>query len=232
MKSALIIRHVPVEGIAGFREAIEQAGYHLDRVDVTDPQFGALDLTEPDLLIMMGGPMAVYDQAKHPWIACQQRRLAQRLERDRPTLGVCFGAQLIASALGAAVFPGPVKEVGFHRLTIVPSLAAAPLRHLQDLPVLHWHGDTFTLPAGAERLASSERYDNQAFRLGQNILALQFHAEMGLDARFDTWVEQWPDDIAAAGTTPEQLRADHACHGPALVAAGREMIRDWLATLG
>jgi GMP synthase (glutamine-hydrolysing) len=231
MKSALIIRHVPVEGIAGFRHAVEGAGYHLDRIDVTDPAFGSLDLTEPDLLIMMGGPMAVYDQAEHAWIACQQRRLAQRLERERPTLGVCFGAQLIASALGAPVFPGPVKEVGFHPLTISSSSAAAPLRHLEGLPVLHWHGDTFTLPPGAEWLASSERYDNQAFRLGPNILALQFHAEMGLDERFDSWVEQWPDDIAAAGTTAERLRADHARHGPAVVAAGRAMIGDWLASL-
>jgi len=78
MKTALIIRHVPVEGVAGFREPIEAAGYEVDRIDVDDPAFGSVDLREPDLLIMMGGPMGVYEQDVHPWISCQLRRLAQR----------------------------------------------------------------------------------------------------------------------------------------------------------
>ncbi len=232
MKSGLIIRHVPVEGIAGFREPVEAAGYALERIDVTDPAFATLDLREPDLLIMMGGPMSVYEHERHPWIACQQRRVALRLALDRPTLGVCFGAQLIAAALGAEVFRGPAKEIGFAPLAIRDTALAAPLRHLAGQPVLHWHGDTFSLPEGAELLASSERYAHQAFRRGRNVLALQFHAEMGLDERFQVWTEQWPDDIAAGGTTAERLRADHAAHGPQAVAAGRAMIADWLAELG
>jgi len=231
MKTALIIRHVPYEGIAAFREPVEAAGYHIDRVDVTDPEFGAIDLREPDLLIMMGGPMAVYDQERLPWIRCQLRRLALRLEQDRPTLGVCLGAQMIAAALGAAVFPGPVKEVGFYKVGVGDMPAAAPLRHLADVPLLHWHGDTFTLPEGTERLASSDRYENQAFRRGDNVLGLQFHAEMGEDDRFHVWTEAWPDDIHAAGQTVEQLRRDHETHGPIAVAAGRAMIADWLAAL-
>ncbi|HEY6815033.1 MAG TPA: glutamine amidotransferase [Croceibacterium sp.] len=231
MKSGLIIRHVPHEGIAGFRAPIEAAGYVLDRIDVADPRFPTLDLAEPDLLIMMGGPMAVYEHERYPWIRCQQRRLARRLELDRPTLGVCFGAQLMASALGAEVYRGPAKEIGFHPIAVHDTPAAAPLRHLAGLPVLHWHGDTFTLPEGAELLASSERYPHQAFRRGANVLGLQFHAEMGLDERFHVWTEQWPDDIAAGGTTVEQLRADHAQHGARVVAAGRAMIAEWLEGL-
>ncbi len=231
MKSGLIIRHVPVEGIAGFREPVEAAGYQLDRIDVSDPAFSTLDLREPDLLIMMGGPMSVYEQDHHPWIACQQRRLAQRLELDRPTLGVCFGAQLIAAALGGEVFRGPGKEIGFAPIAIRDTGTATPLRHLEGQPVLHWHGDTFTLPEGTELLASSDRYEHQAFRRGTNVLALQFHAEMGLDERFHTWTEQWTDDITAGGTTAERLRADHEAHGPQAVAAGRAMIAEWLSTL-
>lgn len=231
MKSGLIIRHVPAEGIAGFREPVEAAGYRLDRIDVSDPSFGTLDLREPDLLIMMGGPMSVYEHERYPWIACQQRRLAQRLALDRPTLGVCFGAQLIAAALGAEVFRGPHKEIGFAPLAIRETGLVTPLRYLEAQPVLHWHGDTFTLPEGAELLASSERYENQAFRRGTNVLALQFHAEMGLDERFHDWTQQWPDDIAAGGTTAERLRADHEVHGPRAVAAGRAMIAEWLSAL-
>lgn len=228
-KTGLIIRHVPHEGIAGFREPIEAAGYRLDRIDVGDPGFGALDLGAPDLLIMMGGPMGVYEQAEHPWIACQLGRLARRLEAGRPTLGVCFGAQMIAAALGAPVYPGPVKEVGFDALTILDP--ASPLGHLAEVPVLHWHGDTFDLPADVELLASSAAYPHQAFRRGPNILALQFHAEMGLDPRFEHWVDQWPEALAEVGSSPDAMRADHARLGPGAVAAGRRMIGQWLGEL-
>lgn len=228
-KTALIIRHVPHEGVAGFREPIEAAGYDVARIDVSDPAFGSLDLTQPDLLIMMGGPMGVYETDRHPWIACQMRRLALRLAADRPTLGVCFGAQMIAAALGARVFPGGAKEVGFHPVTVHDS--TGPLRHVADTPVLHWHGDTFTLPPQVDLLASSHVYDHQAFRRGSRLLALQFHAEMGEDPRFDAWIEQSPEDIAAAGHSPESLRAAHDEHGPRAAAAGRAMIAEWLEGL-
>jgi GMP synthase (glutamine-hydrolysing) len=230
-KNALIIRHVPVEGVAGYRQPIEAAGYHVDRIDVADPAFATLDLCEPDLLIMMGGPMGVYEQDSHPWIACQLRRLRLRLAADRPTLGVCFGAQMIAQALGARVYPGPAKEVGFHPVRVHGNAFDGPLRHMVDVPVLHWHGDTFTLPDDVELLASSHVYDHQAFRRGSNILALQFHAEMGEDERFHAWLQAWPESIAEAGGDAASLRAAHDRHGPPAVAAGRAMIAEWLEQL-
>ena len=227
---ALIIRHVPAEGLAGYREPIEAAGYEVDRVDVADPGFSSLDLVEPDLLIMMGGPMGVYEQDRHPWITCQLRRLEKRLAAGRPTLGVCLGAQMIAQALGGEVFPGPVKEVGFHPVEL-RAIEDNPLRHVAGTPVLHWHGDTFTLPPDVELLASSYLYDHQAFRRGNNILALQFHAEMGLDPRFDEWLERWPDAVNDAGQDIEDLRALHGVLGPPAVSAGQAMIADWLKGL-
>ena len=232
MKKALIIRHVPHEGIAGYRAPIEAAGYQLDRVDVTDSAFASVDLCAPDLLIMMGGPMGVYEQHVYPWITCQLRRLAARLEADRPTLGVCFGAQMMAEAMGARVYAGPRKEVGFHAVDVRDDAQTSPLRHLIDVPVLHWHGDTFTLPDGAELLASSHVYDHQAFRRGRNLLALQFHAEMGLDPRFDAWIDQWPEAVKEAGGDEASLRAAHNHHGPRAVAAGQAMIGEWLEGVG
>lgn len=228
-KSALIIRHVPYEGVAAYRAPIEAAGYQVDRIDVIDPAFSALDLTAPDLLIMMGGPMGVYEQDRHPWIACQLRRLARRLEAGRPTLGVCFGAQMVAAAMGARVYPGEHMEIGFHPVSLHDPEGL--LRHLAEQPVLHWHGDTFDLPDDVELLASSPLYRHQAFRRGRNILALQFHAEMGLDPRFDAWIEEGPEAIARAGLTEADLRAAHDHHGPAAVAAGQAMIAEWLAQL-
>ncbi len=231
-KTALIIRHVPYEGVAGFRAPIEAAGYDVDRIDVSDAGFATLDLAEPDLLIMMGGPMGVYEQDEYSWIPCQLKRLARRLEADRPTLGVCFGAQMMAAALGGEVYAGPASEIGFHPITLRESALAGPLRHVAQVPMLHWHGDTFTLPDNVELLASSALYPHQAFRRGNHILALQFHAEMGLDPRFDAWIEGGGDAIARAGTTEARLRADHDAHGPGAVAAGQAMIAEWLEGFG
>lgn len=230
-KKALIIRHVPYEGVAGYRDPIEAAGYVLDRIDVTDPDFASLDLCGPDLLIMMGGPMGVYETDRYSWIACQLRRLALRLDAERPTLGVCFGAQMMAAALGAKVYPGPAKEVGFHPVTVHDNGLDGPLRHLVDVSVLHWHGDTFTLPKGVDLLASSHVYDHQAFRRGPNLLAVQFHAEMGLDPRFNAWIEQWPESVMEAGGDEASLRAAHDTLGPVAVAAGQAMIAEWLSGL-
>jgi GMP synthase (glutamine-hydrolysing) len=229
MKTALIIRHVPYEGVAGYRDPIEAAGYAVDRIDVSDPAFSTCDLTEPDLVIMMGGPMGVYEQDRHPWIACQLRRLARRLAADRPTLGVCFGAQMIAAALGARVYPGGAKEIGFHPITV--HVEDSPLRHVAGVPVLHWHGDTFDLPEGVDLLASSHVYRHQAFRRGPGLLALQFHGEMGEDPRFEAWIDQHGDEIAEAGQTPCGLRSAHATLGSGAVNAGRAMIADWLKGL-
>jgi len=231
MKKGLIIRHVPHEGIAGYRLPIEEAGYELDRIDVADPAFAALNLREPDLLIMMGGPMGVYEQDQYPWIACQLRRLRQRLEEDRPTLGVCFGAQMIATALGGHVYEGPRKEVGFHAIRLTDAGRFSPLRHIEEVPVLHWHGDTFTLPDNVELLGSSHIYDYQAFRRGSNLLALQFHAEMGEDPRFHEWMTQWPEAVVEAGETDVSMRAIHDELGPQAVVAGRSMIGQWLSEL-
>lgn len=231
MKTALVIRHTPVEGIAGFRAPIEAAGYAIDRIDVTDPAFPDQDFIAPDLLVMMGGPMAVYERALNPWIAHEIERIAERIAADRPILGVCLGAQMIAAAMGAEVYPGPIKEIGFAPITLSEAGMTSPLRYIADVPVLHWHGDTFDLPQGTELLASSRLYRRQAFRRGPNLLALQCHPEMGEDPRFDLWVDKWPGCQAQAGTSAEILRRDHEAHGPAAVIAGRAMIGKWLAEI-
>ncbi|MEH3106389.1 MAG: glutamine amidotransferase [Sphingomonas fennica] len=230
MKRALVIRHVPYEGVAGFRQPIEEAGFAIDRVDVTDPGFPQTDFLSPDLVVMMGGPMGVYEQAENPWIACEVARLAGRLRRGLPTLGVCLGSQMIAAALGARVYPGPVTEVGFARVDLTAAGAASPLRHIADVPVLHWHGDTFDRPEGTEVLATSAHYI-QAYARGSEVLALQCHPEMGEDPRFEAWLAGGADSMAAAGTDAATLRAAYAAQGPATVAAGRRMIGEWLAGL-
>ncbi len=232
MKTALIIRHVPFEGIAGFRAPIEAAGYAIDRIDVTDAAFQTVDLVAPDLVCMMGGPMGVYETEAYPWIACEVRRIAKRLAADRPTLGICLGSQMVAAALGARVLPGPVKEVGFSPIRIEAAGEASPLRHLRDVPVLHWHGDTFDVPECCELLASTHHYP-QAFRRGTTLLALQCHPEMGEDPRIANWIsaDGAKAYMAEAGTNATRVQADYDRLGPATVTAGRAMIAEWLAGL-
>lgn len=231
MKKGLIIRHTPYEGIAGFRAPVEAAGYALDRIDVTDPDFSQVNFNTPDLLILMGGPMGVYEREANPWIDCEVDRLASRISLGLPTLGVCLGAQMIAQAMGAKVYAGPVREVGFAPVTLNEAGAASPLRHVEAVPVLHWHGDTFPLPEGVELLASTEGCAHQAFRRGPELLALQFHAEMGEDPRFEEWLDGSDDYVAGAGTSVPALREAHDRHGPGAVAAGRAMIAEWLTGL-
>lgn len=231
MKKALIVRHVPREGAAGYLQPIEAAGFTIERIDVASPDFVDADLCTPDLLIMMGGPMGVYEQDIHPWIPHQIEKLAARLEQDLPTLGVCLGSQMIAAALGARVYPGGRMELGFAPVMLNGAGGDSPLRHLDGVPVLHWHSDTFELPAGVDLLASTEAYAHQAFKRGRNLLALQFHAEMGEDPRFEEWLTHFWADLDIAKQCGIALRQDHADHGPGAVAAGRAMIAEWLAGL-
>ena len=229
MKTALVVRHVAFEGVAGYREPIEAAGYEVARVTACETDFAALDVLAPDLLVVMGGPMGVYETGEYPWIAAEIAAIRTRLAADLPTLGVCLGSQLIAAALGARVHPGSVREVGFAPLTLTDGGAASPLRHLDGVYVLHWHGDTFELPENVDLLAGTATYRHQAFARGPRLLALQFHAEMGEDPRFAAWVVEGADYLAGAGVDPDALRADHDRLGPAAVRAGRAMIAEWLA---
>ena len=149
MKSALILRHLAFEDLGAFAPVIRNAGYRLKAVEAAmDP---LPDPLEPDLVVVLGGPIGVNDGAAYPCMTEERDWLTMRLADDRPTLGLCLGAQLMAAALGARVAPIAKKEIGFAPLTLTAPGRAGPLVHLSDIPVLHWHGEGFELPAGAER---------------------------------------------------------------------------------
>jgi GMP synthase (glutamine-hydrolysing) len=152
------------------------------------------------LVVVMGGPQAVYRASGHPYLLDELRLLRGRLERGQPSLGICLGSQLLAAAAGARVYPGERGvELGLYPVSCTVEAAEDEVFSAlpRDFWVLHWHGDTFDLPEGAAWLASTERYPLQAFRVGRSY-GLQFHPEL-TGATFLAWAD------AARGEVPDRV---------------------------
>ncbi|PAU78548.1 glutamine amidotransferase [Halomonas salipaludis] len=205
------LRHIGFEDLGSFEAPLREAGYEIEYVDVAECNLEDQDPLGPDLLVVLGGPIGVYEHEAYPFILEETRLLRTRLEAGLPTLGICLGAQLMAAALGARVYPGPAKEIGWSALKLANSDELNPLAALRGISVLHWHGDTFDLPDGCRLLASTALYRNQAFSRGPNMLGLQFHAEI-LSARFEHWLLGHASELATTGINPITLRRDAQRH--------------------
>ncbi len=223
---ACVVRHVAFEDLGSFEAVLVDHGFELRVVDAgVDALTSAL--VEADLAVVLGGPIGVYEEAAYPFLASELALLQRRLAARRPTLGICLGAQLMAKALGARVYPGGQKEIGCAPVELTRAGRASCLAALEGQPVVHWHGDTFDLPAGAERLASTALYENQAFRVGENLLGLQFHPEV--EARsFERWLIGHAGELASAGIDIPALRGRVREAGDALRTAGTTLLERWL----
>ncbi|HEY5347582.1 MAG TPA: glutamine amidotransferase [Rhizomicrobium sp.] len=227
-RSLLAVRHVGFEDLGAFERPLEDAGYALRYVDMGVDHVGIFG--DPDLLVVLGGPIGAYEEDAYPWLTDEIDLIAARLKAKRPTLGICLGAQLMARALGAKVYPGSAKEIGWKPLTLTRE-GQSLLGPLAGLSVLHWHGDTFDLPPGAENLASTEICRHQAFRYGRHGLAFQFHPEAQQHG-FERWLIGHAGEIAATpNISVAMLRADTAKFASALAEPGRKVLQDWLAGL-
>ncbi|WP_117194468.1 glutamine amidotransferase [Rhizobium terrae] len=229
-KTALALRHVHFEDLGTFAKPLADAGYEIRYSDVGDADFCNGDPSTPDLLIILGGPIGVNDDA-YPFLDTEWTFIRTRLAAGRPTLGICLGAQLIAAALGEKVLPTGIKEIGFSRLTLTDAGRLGPLRHLEDVAVLHWHGDTYSLPLGAVNLAASKVVEQQAFSIGRNVLGLQFHPEAKTDGTFERWLVGHAVELAAARVDVPSLRQSAKDNGPRLRQTAALMLHDWLAGL-
>lgn len=230
MAEALVIRHLAFEDLGAFASVIAEAGLAIRYLDVGVDSLGPVDPRAPALLVVLGGPIGAYEDAAYPFLGDETALIRQRLEADLPTLGICLGAQLMARALGSRVYPGPAKEIGFAPVTLSEAGAQSCLAALTGAPVLHWHGDTFDLPAGAVRLASTEICANQAFARGPNILGLQFHPEVGAQG-FERWLIGHALELAQAGIDVADLRDTHQRLANGLETRARACIAAWLAQL-
>lgn len=224
------VRHVGFEDLGSFEAIFRDAGYEIDYLDVASRDLSAVDPLEADLLVVLGGPIGVKDQEAYPIVTQELDLLRVRLGADRPTMGICLGAQLMAAALGARVYPGPNREIGWSILDLPAGRDRNPLRALEGVPVLHWHADTFDLPDDCAHLASTAICRNQAFSRGPNILGLQFHPELAA-ARFEHWLLGHANELATAGISPVALRQETQFYGERLEIASAALLRDWLALI-
>jgi len=230
MKTALALRHVHFEDLGSFGDALSAWGYDIRYSDVGDEGFCQGDACADDLLIVLGGPVGAYEDC-YPFLDAEWAFIRSRLANGLPTLGICLGAQLIASALGEKVYSAGVKEIGFSPLRITEEGQESPLAHFDGVQVLHWHGDTYTLPLGALNLASTNIVEQQAFSIGPNVLGLQFHPEVETDGRFERWLVGHSAELVSCGIDIEGLRRDAKMHGHRLKTAAQLMLQDWLTGL-
>lgn len=236
-RHVVALRHVAFEDLGLLAPLLHRDGWEVTFVDapsadLTDANLRAT-IERADLLVVLGGPIGVGDAEAYPFLIPELGLIERRLVQDRPLLGICLGSQLMAAALGSRVYPGATKEIGWGQLRLTDAGMASCLSPLAkpDATVLHWHGDTFDLPQGATRLASSPLYENQAFAYGRNALALQFHVEAD-PARLEEWYVGHTAELGAAGISVKALRTATAAVVGRVGAQAEGIFERWLGEIG
>ncbi|MGA7801383.1 MAG: type 1 glutamine amidotransferase [Gammaproteobacteria bacterium] len=229
MEPLWIFRHVDCEGPGYLAEVLDthRIPWRLIAVDQGQPIPAAIDGCSG--LVFMGGPMSVNDPL--PWIEPELKLIRAAADAGKPVLGHCLGGQLISKALGGHVGPNPVREIGWHPVAHADTDAASDwLAGLPDrFEAFHWHGETFSLPPGAQRLLHNEHCAEQAFAL-DNILALQCHIEM-TEELVREWVARYADELSAPSPSlqsPDQITADLPTRISALQQRADTVYRRWL----
>ncbi|MCF4167093.1 glutamine amidotransferase [Zavarzinia compransoris] len=231
-RTCLVLRHLAFEDLGLIEGVLLERGFAIRTQEVGVDDIAALDPAADDLVIVLGGPLAAYEDDLYPYLRDEIAFLSARLEADGAILGICLGAQLLAAAAGAAVYPGAEKEIGWAPVTLTAAGHASPIAAIDGHDVLHWHGDTFDLPDGAVRLASTGTTLNQAFGIGDRVLGLQFHIEV-LPERFETWLIGHRAELGTLRSPSiAGLRADAARVGARTAAAGRRVVTDALTRAG
>ena len=215
--AVLILKNTSVEGPGTIEDHLNEAGMPYSVVDLEKE--GLPGTKGFDTLVMMGGPMSVNEESQYRYISDEITLVKEFVAAGRKVFGVCLGAQIMAKALGARVYAGSEKEIGWYDITLTEEGSIDPLMkrlathsRTEDLrrsfPVFHWHGETFDIPEGAVRLAGSALYPNQAFRYGDNAYAFQFHIEVR-KAMIYEWLKNEPVDMVQIRAKTEAAYDDY-----------------------
>ena len=226
-QTALAIRHVAFEDLGVLGPLLTERGCSIRYSDAGIDPIDTTTLSSPDLVVVLGGPIGVYETDRYPFLVHERTAIAARLALGKPTLGICLGAQLIAQALGAEVRSTGRVEIGYGLLELTDLGRKSVLASLESTPVLHWHGDQFETPEGAARLAQTPGFPNQAFGIGTQILGLQFHLETD-HTQIERWLIGHAHELATHRLDPGLLRHEAAKFGPHLAQVAGRVFGAWL----
>ena len=228
------LRHVAFEDLGTLEVLFAARGWKVTYVEAPVTDWDKFDPLKPDLLVVLGGPIGANDAAFYPFLEPELAALTRRLKADKPTLGLCLGAQLIAKALGAQVYPAGEKEIGWKPLMLSQAGYASPVKHLaaEHTFMFHWHGDTFDLPEDAALLAGTASSLHQIFAWGKATLAFQCHPEVRAQDLEKWFVGHAAELSHTAGTSAKVLRADTQRYGANLERQAKLCFGEWLDSLG
>jgi GMP synthase (glutamine-hydrolysing) len=232
MSEVLVLQHAAPEGPGAIGDALQRRGssMRIVRIDQGAEVPGSLEGISG--LVVMGGPMGVYEADRFPHIPAELRLIERAMDAELPILGVCLGSQLLAAALGAKVYSSGRKEIGWHDVRLRGEARRDALWHgLDDRFVgFHWHGDIFDLPHGATPLASSALTEQQAFRAGERAYGLLFHLEVG-EPHIRQFVNTFADELAGAGIPGGPILEGMAPHLKPLQRVGSQVFDRWAGLL-
>ena len=228
----MILSHISFEDPGTLGDLLIEQGFHLRTLEPALPSVRLHSPGEPDLVVVLGGPIGVYEEDRYPHIPEEISFIGERLSLRKPIVGICLGAQLMARALGARVFPSGIREIGWKPLELTADGRKTPLSLLgTGNPMLHWHGDTFDIPEGLTNLARTDAVPNQAFMVGHYGLALQFHPEIRTDD-FERWLLGHAFELATRKIDPSLLRRQTQIYGPELESRAGAFFSRWLSEAG
>jgi GMP synthase (glutamine-hydrolysing) len=225
MQNAIAIRHVAFEDAGTLAGVLKDRGIALNYLEAGVDDLGPAK--NADLLVVLGGPIGIYEVDRYPFLKQELATIEAAVKKGVPVIGICLGCQALAAVLAARVYPGREKELGWDQMTLTPEGKSSPLGVIDGVRVLNWHGDTFDLPVGATRLASTAITPNQAFAYGPKVLALQFHVELP-QRDLERWLIGHTLELTNSKVDLDRLRAETARFAPAANTAGTRLFNDWL----
>ncbi len=227
---ALIVYHKTKQDLGTIKEMLEKRGFTLDYRFGEDDELPKISENSHDLAVFLGGPMGVYESGEHPYLLNEIDYIQRRLKADKPLLGICLGAQLIAQSLGGDVYKGAQgREVGWCDVQINGAGLKTPMRHFDPskTKIMQAHQDTFDFPKGAELLGSSDMYNTQAYRVGGKVMATQFHPEADQHI-LDYWLKNKKDFFDVEDNSPEKMLAEAKLYLSILKTQTALFMNEWL----